>query len=399
MSDEQLRTDPETPIEPDADTARPKSIPHGFGYAYRRGRIWSIRYSHQGRDYRESTKSEREVDAWRKLKKRWKEIGRGRFVFGEDKVRMEELFVALELDYQNNRRRSARGLRWRLRPLRATFGEDRAIDVTEARIERYKADRLASLIRTRYGIGKRRVSPATVNRELAALIRAFRLAVRQKRLSVAPAVELLKETAARQGFLEPAAFERVVSVLPADLQDVAQFAYLSGWRKGEVQTLGWPDVDRGGERIVLRREHSKNGEPRVLPLLGNLAALIERRWAAREYQTPDGTSALSPLVFHRDGQPVGDFRKAWETACAAAGVSGTLFHDLRRSAVRNMDRAGVSQAVAMALSGHKTASVYRRYRIVAEDDLREALARTQASLAIRPAGTVTRIQNAADTGR
>ena len=132
-------------------------------------------------------------------------------MFGEDKVRMADLFVALELDYQNNRRRSARGLHWRLAPLRAAFGEDRAIDVTEARIERYKADRLASLIRTRYGVGTRRVSPATVNRELAALTRAFRLAVRQKRLSTAPTIELLKEAAPRQGFLEPDAFERVVA--------------------------------------------------------------------------------------------------------------------------------------------------------------------------------------------
>ena len=249
-------------------------------------------------------------------------------------------------------------------------------------------------------MGTRPVSPATVNRELAALTRAFRLAVRQKRLSTAPTIQLLKEAAPRQGFLEPDAFERVVAALPADLQDVARFAYLSGWRKGEAQTLGWPDVDRTGGRIVLRREHSKNGEPRVLPLLGDLAALIERRWAAREYQTAAGTSALSPLVFHRDGQPIGDFRKAWESACKDAGVSGTLFHDLRRSAVRNMDRAGVSQSVAMALSGHKTASVYRRYRIVGEDDLREALARTQASLATRPAGTVTPIRDSAHgTGR
>lgn len=138
----------------------------------------------------------------------------------------------------------------------------------------------------------------------------------------------------------------------------------------------------------------KNGESRVLPLVGELAALIDRRWTAREYRTPDGTPALAPFVFHQDGHPLGDFRKAWATACETAGVTGTLFHDLRRSAVRNLDRAGVSQSVAMALSGHKTASVYRRYRIVAEDDLREALTRMQANVAAQPAGTVTPIRRA-----
>jgi integrase len=141
----------------------------------------------------------------------------------------------------------------------------------------------------------------------------------------------------------------------------------------------------------LRREHSKNAEPRVLPLIGELATLIERRWVEREYEVPGGT-ALAPFVFHQDGQPVGDFRKAWAAACATAGVAGTLFDGLRRSAVRNMDRAGVSQAVAMRISGHKTASVYRRYRIVVGDDLREALARTQASLTSPPVGTVTPIR-------
>jgi integrase len=104
---------------------------------------------------------------------------------------------------------------------------------------------------------------------------------------------------------------------------------------------------------VLRREHSKNGESRILPLVGELAALIDRRWPAREYQAPGGTTGLSPFVFHRNGQPIREFRKVWASACNALGVAGTLFHDLRRSAVRNMDRAGVSQSVTMALSGHK----------------------------------------------
>lgn len=135
---------------------------------------------------------------------------------------------------------------------------ERTIDVSEARIERYKADRLASHALTRYGQGKRRVSPATVNRELTVLKRAFRLAVRQKRLSAAPHIDLLEEAAPRQGFLEPAAFERVVRHLPPDLADLSRFGYLSGWRKGEIRRLAWSDVDRPAGRIVLRREHSKN---------------------------------------------------------------------------------------------------------------------------------------------
>ena len=257
---------------------------------------------------------------------------------------MEDLFLALELDYQNNQRRSARGLRWRLAPLRAAFGEDRAIDVTEVRIERYKADRLGSRTRTRYGVGKHSVSPATVKS------RARRARPRFPSRGSSEASEHLADDRAtqgdrpRQGFLEPAAFDRVVATLPADLQDVARFAYLSGWR-GRVrsQTLGWPDIDRGAGRIVLRREHSKNGEPRVLPLMGELATLIERRWTAREYQTAGGrrrsrrssstaTASRSATSARRGSQPA-----------RSRGVSRTLFHDLRRSAVRNMDRAGVAR--------------------------------------------------------
>jgi integrase len=85
-------------------------------------------------------------------------------------------------------------------------------------------------------------------------------------------------------------------------------------------------------------------------------------------------------VFHDEGHMIGDFRKAWKTACKKSGLEGTLVHDLRRCAARNLSRAGVPEAVAMEITGHKTRSMYRRYRIVDERDLREATERLQAHL-------------------
>lgn len=146
---------------------------------------------------------------------------------------------------------------------------------------------------------------------------------------------------------------------------------LSGWRKGKIAKLEWRDIE--DNVIRLRPQISKTHDGWVLTLAGELADIIERRQAAR-YE-------LVPLVFHRKSQPVERFVKSWRTACQKAGVPGKLFHDLRRTAVRNMVRAGVPEKVAMAISGHRTRSILDRYNIVDEGDIEQGLLRTQQHLA------------------
>ena len=109
--------------------------------------------------------------------------------------------------------------------------------------------------------------------------------------------------------------------------------------------------------------------------------IIERRWAARIVTWSDGSQTLSDLVFHREGRHVSDFRKAWRTACQAAGSPPDRhLYDFRRSGLRNMVRAGVDPAVAMMISGHRARATFDRYNIVSDDDIREAMAKTSAYL-------------------
>jgi integrase len=146
---------------------------------------------------------------------------------------------------------------------------------------------------------------------------------------------------------------------------------VTAWRKGEVSGLEWRGVHDG--RISHGGNETKNKAPRSVALAGELVSIIERRQAAR--LTSTGT--LSNLVFHRDGAAIVEFRKAWATACKKAGFPGTLFHDLRRSGVRNLIRAGVPQFVAMSISGHKTVSMFKRYAVTSEDDLAAAMLSVQ----------------------
>jgi len=142
------------------------------------------------------------------------------------------------------------------------------------------------------------------------------------------------------------------------------------------------------EVVFLPAKYWKNREPQTMPLVGELAEIIARRRAARAV-TAKGGVMLSEFIFHRDGLPIGDMRKAWKTACKLAGVSGRVFHDLCRTFARNADNDGVSRSVAKDIMGRKTEAIYARYRIVAQGEKISALLRMQQKSFASPGRVVT----------
>lgn len=339
----------------------------GDGRVYQRGARWWIEYWVRGKQFRE-TGGKTEKEAGKTLKARLKEIYGGRFIGPkEEKVTVDQLLNNLTLHLETKGARSVRAYKYHIKPVRAFFSLTLAVDLTTSHVEQF--------IKARQEAKRKN---ATINRETGALKQALNLARKQGRLFRVPFIPMLKEDNARQGFFEREDFEAAAALLSPTIADIARFAYLSGWRKGEILPLKWDAVDRSAREVRLRT--SKNGRPRSLPLEGELWDLIERRWTARTFTTWDGQTHISEHIFHRYGREWVDIAKPWNEACEKAGMKGRLFHDLRRTAVRNMVRAGVPQAVAMSISGHRTVSMFIRYNIASEDDKREALRRTQAHI-------------------
>ena len=216
--------------------------------------------------------------------------------------------------------------------LRQAFGNHRALQITMPAIAAYKAARLAA------GAAK-----GTVNHELAMLRRMFSLAKKANLIPNPPHIEMLKLDNARQGFTDPADFERLLAALPEYLKGLVEFLYLTSWRAGEARTLEWSDVDLPGRAIRPKAEHSKNGKARLIKLSGRLLEVVEHA-ATRPRSS-------CPYVFNDAGRQLVDCRRAWATACNAAGLGGLLLHDLRRSGIRNMVRSGVPESIAMKISG------------------------------------------------
>ncbi len=148
-------------------------------------------------------------------------------------------------------------------------------------------------------------------------------------------------------------------------------AYITGWRiHDEILTRRWHHVDFQSGWLRMEPGETKNRDGRMFPLTPELREILEHQ-RARTVALQQATGQILPWIFHRDGKPIKSFRRAWLTACKRAGVPGRIPHDFRRTAARNLERAGVPRSTAMKMIGHKTESIYRRYAIVDEAMLRE----------------------------
>ena len=332
------------------------------GRVFRRGETYHIAFSYKGKEYRKSALTERKREAERLLAFYLGQCARGEFKGFEDpepELTVNQLFDALIQDAARRKLRDMKTMQSRVRPMRKEFGTVAASALTDRRINLHVDKRQAKGIK-----------PATLTSEMRYLKQAFLLAQRKKYVQHIPHMPSFEVNNARQGFFEREEFERVVPHLPYYLQDFARFAYHSSWRKMEIANLEWRDIV--GDTIRLRPTTVKTSEGRLLILTGEIGEIIERRRAERH--------DLIPWVFHRDGKKIQyNIDRPFKKACEKAGLNPPkLLHDLRRTAVRNMVRAGVSERIAMAISGHKTRQIFDRYNIVNEEDIREGLARTQA---------------------
>ncbi|MCX5815317.1 MAG: tyrosine-type recombinase/integrase [Proteobacteria bacterium] len=360
-----------------------------MGSIYLRGETLWIKYYRLGKPYRESANTKKETEAKRLLKLREGQVEEGKFPgLQVNRTRFNDLKDGFLLDYKINNKKSLDRAELSFKHLETFFGNCKATDITTNRIKEY--------ITKKQDEG---MANGSINRTLAALKRSFSLALRQTPPIVAsmPYIPMLKENNVRTGFYSYEEYVSILDKLPDYMKGVFKMGYFTGMRKEEILSLQWSQVNLFDRTINLEAGTTKNDEARILYLAGELHETI-----LEQQKNKNGAH-----VFHRKGERIKDFRFVWEKALRACGYKPTfkckecntvfeadekerqkvicpkceskkvwkhdkLLHDLRRSAVRNMIRAGIPEKVAMKISGHKTRSVFDRYNIVNEEDLKVA---------------------------
>lgn len=294
-----------------------------------------------------------------------------------DKVTFDELAEDFLTDYRVNSKKSLVRAKRSIEHLKKHFSGLRGKQIDTPKIKQYIERRL-----------REEAAHASINRELSALKRAFNLGARctPAKVDRVPYIPMLRENNVRKGFLEHGEFLALRDALPDYLKGFVTFAYKSGWRLSEITGLEWKQIDLSQGIVTLNPGETKNDAARTIYLDSELKEIFKRLWEDRKQ-----SGKLLPWVFLNKagtGQ-IRDFRSSWNTAFTKAEIDHKLFHDLRRTAVRNMVRAGIPERVAMMISGHKTRSVFDRYNIVSKDDLKAAAEKQSAYLEEKATSTGT----------
>lgn len=350
---------------------------YGGGNVYLRGKRWWIRYPglvegrpQQIREPAGRAVTEKEARAF--LARRIREVEaakdgiRGFVGPASRKVTVTELVEDHLAALEARGIRSLRTVQAHAKGIVAVLGTRRVLSLREVDV--------LSFITARRG---QKAAEATIDRELEVLRGALRRAKAAGRVFVIPEVPTLvrRHANARQGFLEPEDFFRLLDeIREADFRDFLEFFWWTAMRPGEIASLVWEEHDKKGGTLRLRAEDAKIGRARVVPLVGPLEALMERRTKARRLGVPFVFHVGGKRAVRLSGGLLDRLYDDWRRALRTAGLPVTLIpYDLRRSALRNTLKAGADKRTAMALGGWLTDSTFYRYQIVTDDDLAEAI--------------------------
>jgi len=331
------------------------------GSIYLRGNVYWIKYYKDGKPLRESARTGDYETAQAELAKRIDEVKHGKTPNVQlPRIKFEDLSKDFLSDYRINEKKSLKRAAASEKHLKKFFGGMRVVEITTSKILEYIEGRLDS-----------EAAKATINRELSALKRMLNIGAQSTppKVDRVPHIPMLKENNVRKGFFEPADFLALRDKLPGHLKPVVTFGYVTGWRISEILSLEWSQVDRKNGIVRLDPGDTKNDEARTIYLDEELLEDFKELWERRKALA----SALPFVFLNKKGDDrIDGFRKAWMSACKTAEIGLRKFHDFRRTAVRNMVRAGIPERVAMTISGHKTRSVFDRYNIVNDKDLKLA---------------------------
>ena len=331
---------------------------YGSGTLFKRGQIWYVAYWLDGRQVQKSSHSTNIQDAKRLRDQILGKKARGQFANRTvERVTCGELLDdLLEHARANLKPSTTRIFSWCIEAnIRPFFGHLKASSLTTEKLKDYRRNRRAA--------GR---AETTCNRELSILRIAMNLGRKwtPPKVDSIPYFPMVKEENARRGFLTDQQYAKLRDELPDYLKPLFITAYVTGVRLGELLVWTWDRVDFAQSFVTLHADETKSGYSRAVPIVkGDM-----RKWLLWSREHAEDCAR----VFHREGEPIRQFRTAWKSACESAGVPELKFHDLRRTAVRNMRRAGVPQVVRMRITGHRTDSMERRYNIVDIEDIKTA---------------------------